>query len=196
MRPDFTTVQRLDTPIAPAAMGSDAFFEFLFSKAPASVRRPEAQGLRPGGTADLHARWREADLQRRRRLQRRSHAADAERRRHRRGRDPQLKSTYVAFGAHYDHVGYADAELTEGRRPAPPGRVTPGAADDRIWNGADDDGSGTVALMALARAFAAGTAAEALAAVRLARRRRARACGVRATSPTIRPCRSTRSWRS
>jgi Zn-dependent M28 family amino/carboxypeptidase len=26
--------------------------------------------------------------------------------------------------------------------------VTPGTADDRIWNGADDDGSGTVALMA------------------------------------------------
>jgi Zn-dependent M28 family amino/carboxypeptidase len=34
--------------------------------------------------------------------------------------------------------------------------VTPGAEDDRIWNGADDDGSGTVALMAIARAFAEG----------------------------------------
>ena len=34
--------------------------------------------------------------------------------------------------------------------------MTPGATDDRIWNGADDDGSGTVALMALARAFANG----------------------------------------
>jgi Zn-dependent M28 family amino/carboxypeptidase len=61
------------------------------------------------------------------------------------------------MGAHYDHVGYADTELTsDGRRPSPPGRVTPGAADDRIWNGADDDGSGTVAVMALARAFAQG----------------------------------------
>src|SRR5262249_40732674 len=36
------------------------------------------------------------------------------------------------------------------------GRVKEGAVDDRIWNGADDDGSGTVALMALAKAFAAG----------------------------------------
>src|SRR6266850_6261832 len=27
-----------------------------------------------------------------------------------------------------------------------PGRVTVGASDDRIWNGADDDGSGTVAV--------------------------------------------------
>src|SRR6185436_1894174 len=73
------------------------------------------------------------------------------------GSDPQLKSSYVAFGAHYDHVGYAQAEIgSDGRRPSPPGRVTPGAAADRIWNGADDDGSGTVALMALARAFAQG----------------------------------------
>ena len=31
-----------------------------------------------------------------------------------------------------------------------------GAENDRIWNGADDDGSGTVAMMALAKAFAEG----------------------------------------
>ena len=30
--------------------------------------------------------------------------------------------------------------------------MTPGETADRIWNGADDDGSGTVALMAIARA--------------------------------------------
>jgi Zn-dependent M28 family amino/carboxypeptidase len=34
--------------------------------------------------------------------------------------------------------------------------VTPGAEADRIWNGADDDGSGTVTLLAMARAFALG----------------------------------------
>jgi Zn-dependent M28 family amino/carboxypeptidase len=34
--------------------------------------------------------------------------------------------------------------------------VTEGAVADRIWNGADDDGSGTVAVMALAKAFAEG----------------------------------------
>jgi Zn-dependent M28 family amino/carboxypeptidase len=71
-----------------------------------------------------------------------------------------LKGTYVAFGAHYDHVGYAEGEVTrsdgDARRAGAVGRVTPGAEDDRIWNGADDDGSGTVALMALARAFAEG----------------------------------------
>jgi Zn-dependent M28 family amino/carboxypeptidase len=73
------------------------------------------------------------------------------------GSDPSLKATYVAFGAHYDHVGYAASELVDGQRPSAPGRVTRGQEADRIWNGADDDGSGTVALMAMARAFATGT---------------------------------------
>ena len=73
------------------------------------------------------------------------------------GSDPQLKSTYVALGAHYDHVGYAEANSAPtASAPSAPGRVTPGAENDRIWNGADDDGSGTVALMAMARAFAQG----------------------------------------
>jgi Zn-dependent M28 family amino/carboxypeptidase len=76
------------------------------------------------------------------------------------GSDSVLKNSYVAFGAHYDHVGYAEGEVAEGeggpRRIRAPGRVSPGATDDRIWNGADDDGSGTVGLMALARAFAEG----------------------------------------
>jgi hypothetical protein len=53
------------------------------------------------------------------------------------GSDPVLKNEYVAIGAHYDHVG-----------------MNPNAAgDDKIWNGADDDGSGTVAVMAMAEAF-------------------------------------------
>ena len=59
------------------------------------------------------------------------------------GSDPQLKNTYVAFGAHYDHLGI-DEDL----------RST--ADVDRINNGADDDGSGTTALIGLANAFMAG----------------------------------------
>jgi hypothetical protein len=51
-----------------------------------------------------------------------------------RGSDPALRSTYVAFGAHYDHVG-----------------IVKGTAGDSIANGADDDGSGSVALLAIAR---------------------------------------------
>lgn len=56
------------------------------------------------------------------------------------GSDPVLKNEYVAVGAHYDHVGM---------NPFFPG-------PDKIWNGADDDGSGTVAVMAIAKAFAEG----------------------------------------
>ena len=52
------------------------------------------------------------------------------------GSDVKLKSEYVAIGAHYDHVGT--------------GRPVNG---DAIYNGADDDGSGTVAVLTLAHAF-------------------------------------------
>lgn len=57
------------------------------------------------------------------------------------GSDPVLKNEYVAIGAHYDHVGM---------NPFLNG-------PDKIWNGADDDGSGTVAVMAIAEAFARGS---------------------------------------
>jgi Peptidase family M28 len=56
-----------------------------------------------------------------------------------RGYDPQLGKEYVALGAHYDHVG-----------------VNTPVAGDSIYNGADDDGSGTVALLAIAEALAHG----------------------------------------
>ncbi len=53
------------------------------------------------------------------------------------GSDPKLKEEMVAIGAHYDHVG-----------------TRPNAKGDKIWNGADDDGSGTVAVLAIAEALA------------------------------------------
>ncbi|MGI9056060.1 MAG: M28 family peptidase [Pyrinomonadaceae bacterium] len=54
------------------------------------------------------------------------------------GSDPVLKNEYVAIGAHYDHVG-----------------VNPNARGaDKIWNGADDDGSGTVAVLSIAETLA------------------------------------------
>ena len=52
------------------------------------------------------------------------------------GADPVLKNEYVAVGAHYDHVGIC--------APGQP---------DQICNGADDDGSGTTALLAMAEAI-------------------------------------------
>jgi hypothetical protein len=66
------------------------------------------------------------------------------------GADPILRDTYVLFGAHLDHVGYATSNRdTRGRTNVP-------IASDRIWNGADDDGTGSTAELALAKAFATG----------------------------------------
>jgi hypothetical protein len=56
-----------------------------------------------------------------------------------RGSDPAMRNTYVAYGAHYDHIG-----------------IQSPVDGDSIANGADDDGSGTVTLLAVARAFTQG----------------------------------------
>ncbi|HEU4996525.1 MAG TPA: M28 family peptidase [Gemmatimonadaceae bacterium] len=53
-----------------------------------------------------------------------------------RGTDPTLRNEYVLFSSHQDH----DGERYE-------------VAGDRIWNGADDNGSTSVALLAIARAW-------------------------------------------
>ena len=53
-----------------------------------------------------------------------------------RGSDPVLKDTYVLVTAHYDHVGIRNS-----------------GAGDRIFNGANDDGSGTVSVIELASAL-------------------------------------------
>ena len=56
-----------------------------------------------------------------------------------RGSDSALRNTYVAYGAHYDHIGIGTAE-----------------GGDSINNGADDDGSGSVTLLAIARSWLQG----------------------------------------
>ncbi|OGU72850.1 MAG: hypothetical protein A2V93_01760, partial [Ignavibacteria bacterium RBG_16_34_14] len=48
------------------------------------------------------------------------------------GNDSLYRNEYVAIGAHYDHVGVIDG---------------------KVYNGADDDGSGTAALLEVAKAF-------------------------------------------
>jgi Zn-dependent M28 family amino/carboxypeptidase len=73
--------------------------------------------------------------------------------------------------------------------------VTPGAADDRVWNGADDDGSGTVALMALARAFVNGPRPK-RSLVFVWHAGEERGLLGPGTLPTTRRSRSRRSWRS
>ena len=75
------------------------------------------------------------------------------------GSDPKLKDTYILFGAHLDHVGVALSGGGRGRaggagaQPAPP----PTGPVDLIRNGADDDGSGSTAMLGIAKAFATGT---------------------------------------
>jgi hypothetical protein len=158
--PDFTTVQRLDN-VAPAtASGQDDFFEFLFSgqeagyaelRALAADRKPlpifALKNVKL--TLNLDADYRVVRTQFTRNV-----VGMVE------GGDPKLKNTCVAYGAHYDHMGYAEGEIVQTpngpQRAQPPGRVKAGALEDRIWNGADDDGSGCITLMALAKAFRLG----------------------------------------
>ena len=99
-----------------------------------------------------------------------------------RGSDPALRGEFVAISAHHDHVGFtgravdhdsvyatnrvlrplgADSPL-RAATPAESSRIAalrdslrrahPARADS-VFNGADDDGSGTVALVAIARSF-------------------------------------------
>ena len=56
-----------------------------------------------------------------------------------RGSDPALRETYVVLSAHMDHVGVG----------------APDATGDSIYNGADDDASGTSAVIEIAEALAA-----------------------------------------
>lgn len=49
------------------------------------------------------------------------------------GSDKELKNEYVLFGSHHDHIG---------------------AREGKIYNGADDNGSGTVAMLEIAQALA------------------------------------------
>ncbi len=53
-----------------------------------------------------------------------------------RGSDPALRDTYVILSAHYDHIGLAQM------------------GDDRVFNGANDDASGTATVLEVANALA------------------------------------------
>jgi hypothetical protein len=100
-----------------------------------------------------------------------------------RGSDPKLRNTYVAVGSHHDHVGvgapvdhdsiraFNQVVRVRGADDPPPRQVTDeqwakihtaldslhrvnGVRLDSIFNGADDDGSGTVLALEIAEAFA------------------------------------------
>jgi hypothetical protein len=64
-----------------------------------------------------------------------------------RGSDPSLRNTYIIVSAHYDHLGTLDTS----------GKLSKDKTErngDRIFNGANDDGSGTVSIIEIASALA------------------------------------------
>ncbi len=64
-----------------------------------------------------------------------------------RGSDPVLKNTYILLTAHYDHIGTtatAGHAATKVLHPNP---------SDQIFNGANDDASGTVSVIEIAKAL-------------------------------------------
>ena len=84
------------------------------------------------------------------------------------GSDPVLKSEYVVFSAHLDHIGLTN--LSPACREFSPVLAAGDATDfgltaaadqahcDDINNGADDDGSGSTGLLGIAHAYATGAA--------------------------------------
>ncbi len=64
-----------------------------------------------------------------------------------RGSDPRLRDTYVFLTAHYDHIGNRETGTPFSEPHTAP-------ASDQIFNGANDDGSGTVSVIEIAKVLA------------------------------------------
>ena len=199
---DFTTVERYDAPDAPALTANDDFFEFLFSgsevnyadlKDKVSKGEPLPAVALKGVKITINV---DADYTVVRTRLTRNVVGIVQ------GTDPKLRDTYVAFGAHYDHIGYTEASGEPSRsvgdvRHELPGTVAGYAAPGRQHQqrgrrrrvgdrGADGAREGV----------RAGAEAEAVAAVRVALRRGGGALRVAVLRRLSRSSRSTRSRRS
>src|SRR5688572_18436506 len=152
VQPDLTTVQRIDNIVTPQITGDERFFEAIFASAPTNFAALKAASDKgdplptfsvPGVkvTLNVNNTYEVVSTQLTKNV-----VGMVE------GIDPVLKKTYVMFGSHLDHVGYRTAA------PAPGGRgaQAPGTEPDLIFNGADDDGSGSAGLLGIAKAFATG----------------------------------------
>jgi Peptidase family M28 len=150
---DLTTVQRVDNPVPPQFTADERVFEAMLASAPrtfaqlrtaADVGDPlptfSLAGVKV--TVNINATYDIIDTRLTKNV-----VGIVE------GRDPALKSTYVLFGAHLDHVGYRTSAAALGGRA---GAAAPTGPPDLIFNGADDDGSGSTAILGIARAFAKG----------------------------------------
>ena len=182
---DLTTVQRPDALVAPQFTGDETFFEALFTGAPvkfeevraraakgepiAAVSWPAKVSIAIDNTYEIVSEQLTRNV-----------VGMVE------GTDPALKKTYVLFGAHLDHIGYSQSggggqstpsacrargtaaqeavkqagktvqNQGRGRGAAAAAPPKPFEQRDIINNGADDDGSGSVAQLAIAKAFATG----------------------------------------
>jgi hypothetical protein len=154
---DLTTVQKVDNIVPPQITADETFYEFLLgAEAFAKLRSAAEKGdtLPPSSipakvTINIDNAYEVVSTQLSKNV-----VGMVE------GSDPKLRDTYVLFGAHLDHTGYRTSP-TAGRGGRAGGAAAPGAdaaqgEPDLINNGADDDGSGSVALMGIAKAFATG----------------------------------------
>ena len=143
------TPQRVDAPAVPRLSADDIFLSALLPGLPGGMAALEAR-LARGGTAAVQV----PDVRVTINVDNTYQPLTTRRTRNVvgmvEGTDPSLKDTYVFFGAHLDHVGYAVSN--DDVR----GRVNNPIDTDRIWNGADDDGTGATAELAIAKAFATG----------------------------------------
>ncbi len=171
---DFQTVERLDKKTPPQISASDDFFDFVFGSAgqhyaDIKAKADKQEALPPVALNNVSITINvDADYEVVQTRLTRNVVGIVD------GSDPKLKDTYLLFGAHYDHIGYQQTPPGQGRggfgggggggagggQQAAGGcvgqvRDTP-KPGDIVNNGADDDGSGTVAVMALAKAYATG----------------------------------------
>ena len=199
VQPDFTSVQRVDGLVTPQITADETFFEFLFSSAPTKFAELKAMADKGEPLPTFAAPDVKVTINIDNAFE-----VVTEQLTHNvvgmvEGTDPQLKDTFVLFGAHLDHVGYSQtgggnapspgacrrrspAALTalqqagktpqnagrggrggggpggggNGGTPAPAAPSIPFDERDIISNGADDDGSGSTAELAVAKAFATG----------------------------------------
>ncbi len=152
----FLTASRLDAASPPQVTSGDELLEFLFRgastpysdlkrKAAAGEPLPAVTFANVSVTFDLDVRYEIVATKRSRNV-----VAVVE------GSDPKLKNTYVAFGAHYDHLGTAPVGPAAPASSASCSQASTAPTSDRVFNGADDNASGTAAMLALAREFARG----------------------------------------
>lgn len=147
---DLTSIQRVDRLVPPSVTVDDTVLEWLFSRAPVSwrdMRTKASGGVVPSVTLrDVSVTVAIDNTYDVVTTERTENVVGMVQ-----GTDPVLRNTYVFIGAHLDHMGYvqSEGEPSHGRANVP-------VTQDPIWNGADDDGSGSTAVLAIAKAFVTG----------------------------------------